>query len=318
MAYNEGMEGRERAKKRSRFARSEPAAMRITARDLAIIAWVGRYRMLSAAHIAALDGGSRQQVTRRLRLLYDHGYLDRPGAQLAMLLREGNAPLVHALAQKGARLLAEQHGTDPGRLEWTTKNKRAGERFIAHTLMIADVMVALEIACRDEGAPILIDHHDLLAAMPERTRTKRDPFYWRAHVNVDGERMAIGQYPDRVFSLVLPDNKTRLNFLLEADMGSMSIQAHSLSKTSIRRKLLSYHAGFRDKLHSKLWGFERMRVLFVTNSAKRAESMIAAAHRVTRGRMAGLFLFTDRAALCAQGPFAPIWRTAKGETVSLL
>ena len=64
-----------------RFKRAlEIAAMQLTERDRKIIQQVGRHRFLRSRHIIALIGGSPQQLLRRLKLLFHHGYLERPRA----------------------------------------------------------------------------------------------------------------------------------------------------------------------------------------------------------------------------------------------
>lgn len=59
--------------------------------------------------------------------------------------------------------------------DWTERNKRAGAKFIEHTLAIADFMVGLEIACRARTDIELIREHDVIAEAPERTRIAREP-----------------------------------------------------------------------------------------------------------------------------------------------
>jgi DNA-binding CsgD family transcriptional regulator len=67
------------APRRKRFERSVmPAPMQLTERDLQLLAHVGQSRFRSSAQLALLDAGSEQKVLRRLRVLFDHGYLDRP------------------------------------------------------------------------------------------------------------------------------------------------------------------------------------------------------------------------------------------------
>jgi len=85
-----------------RFSRRDaPPPMALTKRDLNLLAHVARHRFLNSAQLAALDGGSPQNVVRSLRLLYDHGYLDRPASHLVMVPLQGTRPLVYALGQRG-------------------------------------------------------------------------------------------------------------------------------------------------------------------------------------------------------------------------
>src|SRR5271166_1925834 len=72
--------------RRPRFRRvEEPPPFQLTARDVAILHAVARYRFLSSTLIIRLIGGSAQQILRRLQLLFHHGYLDRPTSQVAQL-----------------------------------------------------------------------------------------------------------------------------------------------------------------------------------------------------------------------------------------
>src|SRR5712691_4879805 len=136
--------GKPRAKRFER--RNDPPAFQLTERDLNILAHIQRHRFLSSKHLVALDGGSEQNLLRCLRVLFDHGYLDRPYAQLAHLPINGPRPMVYGLGRRGAHALrATGHGLQDG-TDWTERNKRAGAKFIEHTLAIADFMVALELA----------------------------------------------------------------------------------------------------------------------------------------------------------------------------
>src|ERR1017187_9455449 len=86
----------------------EPRTMRVTARDIALLENIGRFRLASAAQLAALDGGSAQNVSRALLALWENGYVERPQAQGASrLLYEGSRPVIYGLARKGARLLRQ-------------------------------------------------------------------------------------------------------------------------------------------------------------------------------------------------------------------
>src|SRR5712691_2492438 len=115
---------RRRAK---RFERSEiPQPFQLTERDLRLLAHVVRHRFLSSSHLIALDGGSAQNVLRCLRVLFDHGYLDRPKAQLASVPAVGPRPFVYGLGARGARALREDGHHINGVGDWTEKNKRAG------------------------------------------------------------------------------------------------------------------------------------------------------------------------------------------------
>ena len=106
------------------------------------------------------------------------------------------------------------------------------------------------------------------------------------------EALTIGVIPDRVFSLAFAD-RTRLNFALELDRGTMDIKSRQLvGKSSFRRKLLGYYQLWKEGLHTSQWGFKAFRVLTVTPSEKRIENMIAVQREIVGEQGSNLFLFT--------------------------
>src|SRR5579862_9201576 len=184
------MEMESLAKPRARlFRRSDaPRMMELTERDLMLLAHVTRHRFLTSAHLAALDGGSPQGVLRCLRMLYDHGYLDRPKAQLATMHDQGPRPFTYAIGQKGVRALRDNIHRLNRNADWSEKNKRAGAVFIAHTLEIADFMVGVELACRAHSKINLIREHEIIADAPDTTRAAREPLRWEAVSVEQGRR----------------------------------------------------------------------------------------------------------------------------------
>jgi DNA-binding transcriptional ArsR family regulator len=137
--------------RRKFFERPEdPRALRITARDIALLQNIARFRLVSAAQLARLDGGSAQNVSRALLALFENGYVERPIAQVASrLLHQGSRPAIYGLTRKGARLLRDQ-GFDLRRslLAGIDKERGAGWRFVEHTVSIAGFFVELEMALR--------------------------------------------------------------------------------------------------------------------------------------------------------------------------
>ena len=296
-----------------RFNRALAASpMELTERDQQIIRLVYRYRFLRSHQIVALVGDSSQQVLRRLKLLYHHGFLERPRAQLTYYYQSGSRSIVYGLGNKGAALLKRELGDAFREVSWGEKNRSLGRMFLEHALLVSDVMVAIELACRMSGRVRLV-HQDKL----ESSGTNRS-FRWRAQVSPN---LRLGVVPDRVFALesLAQDGKTeRAYFVLEADRGTMPVKRGNLSQTSFYRKLLAYEATWSQSLHQSKFGFHRFRVLTVTKSAARVKSLVDACAELERGH--GLFLFADKAIL--ENPdllFSPIWQSGRqGETAHLI
>lgn len=299
---------------------SSPPAFRITERDVAIIAHVARYRFLNSTQISELDGGSHAQVLRRLRNLWAAGFLDRPKHQHAYLANwtdEGNRPLTYALGRLGAKLLREHGVAVNDKLDWQQKNSRVGALHLAHTIETATAIIQFTLDAHAAGLE-LVDHHELLPTMPEKTQKLRNPFCIRVTVSVPGSArpVIIGVVPDRLFSLVSADG--RRNAALELDRGEMSVNAKSLKKSSYRRKLLGYFHAWKQKRHTEAWGFQSFRCLTITRSEKRIDSMLAVQREITNGTAAGLFLYSTPERLSELGPLGKAWRSSEADDIALL
>ncbi len=297
-----------------RFKRTaEVAAFQLTERDQHILRLVYRYRFLRSSQIVLLIGSSAQQISRRLKLLYHHGYLERPRAQIDYYHKGGSRQIVHGLGNKGEALLRSAPGLALHIIKWGAKNRSIGRLFLEHALLVSDVMVKIELACRERGDVRLLTEEELCASDPICDLGAQ--FKWSVRVN---SRLKFGVIPDRVFALEFADKPDdRMFFFLEADRGTMPVTRKNLSKTSFHRKLLAYEATWTQNLHRTLFGFHRVRVLTVTTSAGRARHLTKVAAILERGR--GLFLFCDAQSLLAHSPLAAIWKSgASGESTSLL
>jgi hypothetical protein len=285
-----------------RFQRdAKVSPIRLTERDREIIRLIHRHRFLSSHQLVALIGGSAQQLSRRLQLLFHNGFLERPRAQLQYYERHGSQSIVYGLGNKSGSLLQ----LNPA--EWGEKNRAIGRMYLAHALLVSDVMVSLELTCRQRGIRLL--HEDELN-LPVET-----PLQWRVKLR-DGTKL--GVVPDCVFALEYTDQKgqaQRAYYFLEADRGTMPVVRTKLSQTSFYRKLLAYEATWTNKVHQRHLGILRFRVLTVTTSAPRVKSLLDACSRLQRGH--GLFLFADDSVL-QKDLLGAVWQCGKAATMSAL
>lgn len=249
-------------------------------RDTEILRWVARFRFLNSAQLIRLTGGSPQPILRRLQRLYHHGYLDRPRAQIDYFHRGGSKPLVYGLGRKATVVLFPDGDARP-RLD----NHLVGRLYLQHTLLIADVLIALELACRQKP--------ELRFLSADQLR-RDDGFHWAVTVRHRNQAKRVGLIPDGVFALEDRCGE-RAYFFLEADRGTMPVRRGSLNQSSFFRKLLAYEATWSQGLHEHRFGFHRFRVLTVTQSRKRAEHLAEAAEALPRGH--GLFVFASLADL---------------------
>jgi hypothetical protein len=242
-----------------------------------------------------LTTGSPQQLLRRLQRLYHHGYLERPRCQIDYY-QSGSRRIAYGLGNIGAAWLKHELPLSYHQLDWQQKN-HVGRLFLEHALLVSDIMVAVELACRI--------HPQVKLLMPAESQMR--PFQWR--VNIGSQ---CGVIPDRVFGLEF--NGQCCWYCLEADRATMPITRGDLSQTSFQRKLLAYEATWTQNLLKNKFGWHRFRVLTVTTTAEREQGMIAACQQLKQGR--GLFLFTDTKAFQAQPDFFSLrWKTFRdGQT----
>ena len=305
--------------RRPRFERAPMRRMVLTPRDLDILRAVYRHRLLRSTQLIVLLDGSRQAMLRRLQLLFHHGYLDRPQMQLDWYVR-GSEPLVYALGNRGAEVLETESELRRGGVRWDTKNRNVSRVFLHHTLAVAEVMVAFEVACRSRESVQFIRPEEVLAAAPVETRCLRLPFRWQVEVRVEGKPHRLGVEPDRVFGLRFedkPENRRHAFFFLEADRGTMPVRREGLAQTSFLRKLICYQEAWRQGIHRKHLGIPNFRVLTVTASRERVGHLVEACRSLPGGR-SRLFLFTDQGALGREDILTHAWMNGRGEVVPLL
>lgn len=241
------------------FERPEcPRSMRVTARDIALLQNIARFRLASGAQLARLDGGSTQNVSRALLALFENGYVERPVAQVASrLLHNGSRPAIYGLSRKGARLLSD-HGHDIRRsfLDGIDKERGAGWRFIEHTISITEFFVQLELAVRARQDLLILDRDEILE---DAQSVKRRQPRIEASIRLDGALRRNAVIPDGLFGLRFNDEEESY-FALEIDRGEMPVERyHDLYRTYYAKKLLTYYEASRQQRYLHDLGISALR-----------------------------------------------------------
>ncbi len=242
-------------KRKRRFKRQPEGFIQLTERDSAIIKAVYRHRFLRSTHILALFGGG-QGLLRRLAELYHHAYLDRPREQIEFYQNAGSKPMVYALGNQGADYLSHCEGVARGKVDWTAKNHTLGPLFLEHTLLVADFMVAMELACRRSERVRLIPAFEIVERSPEETRRRKKPLQWSVSCPYQGETVTLGVVPDGIFGLHYldrPEGRNRAYFFLEADRATMPVTRKGIRQTSFFRKMTAYWATWKQDIHTSLY-----------------------------------------------------------------
>jgi hypothetical protein len=258
-------------------------------------------------------------MNHRLSRLFHAGYIDRPRAQLDHYPTFGSAPMVYALADLGALLIAERLGVEFADQEWGRKNHEAGRPFIEHQLGVVDFSVALQVGTRARDDIRLIHPHELIAAFPKRTRSGGNPVALRVNVSRNGKTHEIGLIPDLIFGIGFPDGSRRC-FMVEVDRGTMPVSRSDLSQTSFERKMLAYLIAHTARQHERDLGWKTFRVLTVSTDDQRTRSMMETLRRLNVPNSQGpsLFFFANQAGLSMSNPLSHTWRDGNSREVRLI
>ena len=303
-----------------RFRRaSEPPAFRLTDDDVKMVRLLAHHRFLQSTHIAALVGRSLDRTNDRLRALFHAGYVDRPRAQLDYYPTFGSAPMVYALADRGARLLIERDGIEFANVEWSRKNRSAGRPFIEHQVGVSDFRVAMEQAVAKHRGIRLLTTEELIEALPKPPQGNRNPLSLRVRLSHQGTVHDIGVVPDLALGLQFADGSRRC-FVVEIDRGTMPVVRADYSQTSFERKMRAYLAAYAAKQHERQFGWKTFRVLTVTTDEHRMRSMMQALRNIRAPNTPGgaLFFFATRSELQATDPLSFSWHEGTGRAVSLI
>jgi hypothetical protein len=284
-----------------------------------IVRQVAQHRLIRSTHIASLVGRSLDRTNDRLHLLFHAGYVDRPRAQLDRFPTSGTAPMVYALADRGARLLCEREGLCCGTGEWSRKNREAGRPFIEHQIEIVNFQVALQRAVAQRSDVRLVAAEDMIAASRQQLRRRGAPFALHAKLSHRGWVREVSVIPDFVFGLQLKNDK-RLNFMVEIDRGMMPVRRSDPDQTSFEKKMRVYLAAHAAKQHERQFGWKNFRVLTITTDQQRVQSMKEALEglRVSRSPGASLFLFSTFGDLGAADPVPHRWVDGAGNVTHLI
>ena len=215
-----------------------------------------------------------------MRLLYDHGYLDRPLAQLEHFTA-GSRMMVYGM---GSRRMEARRGTSPRSLK---------RPFIQHTLAVAEILVRLESACKGDLTVEFVGMEEALEQI-KTDGTSGRKLNWNVSTLFKGTETNLGVVPDHLFGLrPRTANGAAVFYFLEVDRGTMPVMRSNLHMSSVYRKLLAYHETWRQGLHISLFDLKRLQVLMVTNGEDRLRHLIAATKTLANGRGSRIFLFAD-------------------------
>lgn len=307
--------------KTSKLKRKPARAIQLTKRDKDIILALHRYRFLTTEHLQKLTGTeSRWGINARLRLLYDHKYVDRPQAQKALYSHADKRPVIYALGNKGLEFVKGRYSLFKTSKQYhTEKNRRVREHYIEHILGISDFMVSIETMCRNSDQYELIEPQMILNRSPVQTQRSRYPFRWKTRIKHNGESYEIAITPDYIFGIKNRERDTERFYFVEIDRGTMPVTRRDMNQTSFQRKILSYADTYERGLVKRRFGLNGFQVLTVTTSEARIKAIQdAIVNLPIKPFSANTFLFRTKGDNQSHFPFHSNWQNSKGNTSDII
>lgn len=280
--------------------------MGITDRDRSLLHYVYQFRALrSRDHILPLFEG-KETILRRAQHLHSEGYLYR-------FERDNTyTQYLYGLGNKGAEELRDwKPGLSVPRNDWPHQHRRLKDAFIAHSLLIADVIVSIMVAARDTEGVDFISAQEIFDRSPADTRAryygvqkskKDDPYRIDAPIVWQDRIRQASIYSDWIFGLRFKQSGKNVYryFFLEADLDNEDVAPTKFEKASILKKMKVYREAARKNgqpsTTERLYHIEALRTLFVTvprltEGKKRVQTFVQASKGETGGKGTKQFLF---------------------------
>lgn len=264
----------------------------LTDRDLDLFTDLYTHGLLNTEQIAAIHsptGTHRRRLQRRLQKLRE--------AELIHYLKTPiDEPREYVLSQRGMNALSNARSFAPRRVSIP----RSSRSYRTHDLALSDFTVSIDLYVRSLEQARLIDELSLIHQSPRLdVRSHRG---WPVSFTHDGETLEHWVKPDRFLGIKFDDRPANQNaryFAIEIDRGTMPLEASSLNKASILRKLLAYQATHQNDVLREIFVIPHAYILFLTTGKRRRDNM---------ARLAQQIVIDDRAAkamLFAVQPPAP-------------
>ncbi len=267
--------------------------------DRELLRYCHELRFATIDHLVALTGRLRQSLNVRILQLAAEKYLYR------ITFPNPNQKHIYTIGTEGFQYLAHQ-GIIP--IEDVPERFRANELkplFLNHTLFVSDIHATLLLASSNS--------HLQLIEWQEGKGIYDDVTFYE-----DGRKVRLPVCPDGFFTLKntsRPEPTNRLSFALEADRSTTT-------RRTFDDKLRAYCNYLEQKKQEKRFNVRWFRVVTITLTQARADSLRALARESVPDRLQKFFLFTSREYFSLDEPdyiYYEIYRSAKDEkAVSLV
>ena len=283
-------------------------AFRVTKRDVELVRLIADCRCLTSWQINRLlfppvrhdDTKINPRCQHRLKMLYQHGYIDRK--EQPQVRSQGSLPLAYFLARRGAELLDQLSGEE---VDWDPDDNDITAPGFAHLLQTNDVRLCITLAARRQGVRLASWIDDKSLKSP----------HMKDYVEVAGRDGGVRRQavvPDGLFVLetpgVGPSDWNVYHHALEVDRGNTTGRYGKDSNRDWRHKIEAYIAYYRSGKYQARYGTPALRILSVTTGERRLAHLKDVTER-SGGRTR--FLFTTFDKLTPETALtAPIWVAA--------
>jgi len=148
----------------SRYIRPDkPTGMKVTIRDIEILQVIYLHKYLTSEHVYKLvfEGMSKQVCRYRLKLLWEHQFLERIHIHIVTIGRVGkqnNRP-IYSLSRKGLKTLKQEDTNIPN--AYVSTRKTTDHLFLFHHLVVMDFLIAVIVAIRNNpNMKLLFAEHE--------------------------------------------------------------------------------------------------------------------------------------------------------------
>lgn len=289
---------------------AQPKAIQLTERDVAVLEALWRHRGLSGNQVRRLVlrcGPS--MARRRLRALYDHGFVER--VRVAAVPTARIPPHVYCVTHRGMRLLPELLAQfcpdlmiEADSAPTASGLSGAGLRFVRHRYLVNELRVTLEEACRSRGHYLRWLHEEDLTAPTERGEGRRAEVVRHPLLREPATFL-----PDAYCEVTLGTGES-LRFFVELDLAS-----HPQRIWRHRARLYAAYADPQVGLFRRRFGRETFRLLILTTPDYRRRSRcdnILRSICESLGRPSDMFLATTLDSLTAERILDRSWKAADG------
>lgn len=237
--------------------------------DLEILRHCYELRFCSIDHLTALTGRHRQAINLRLSQLIAEKYIYRTA------FPNPNQKHIYSIGSHGFKHLAYHGLIDLTDVPTRLRTSELKPLFLNHTLLVTDIHAALILASRD-GEKQLADWREGKRLYDSVT------FY------EDGKKKRLPVCPDAFFTIEkVGQPEPRHAFALEADRGTTT-------RRTFDDKINAYWRFLEQNRQLKSYGVKWFRVVTVTLTKARAESLSEMAAQSLPDRIKKFFLFTSR------------------------